>query len=298
MFTLGGLADLLRGASTPECLELLAEYRRFGRDLIRTYCNMTIFWWGSGEVPGDTHLQLTRTGCLATLMPLIEEPFCKGKVPMSVLYFLSLYITLFKPTYSSDWDDVCAATPLIAGLRRSIRLTPTSEVAQFFAKSTAELLNGCVLAARTVKPKYEWSVEIMTGLPYSELIRQCLTCTGHNLEDLSIPVIETNLFASMVEIDNSPVFQDVIASHKIISWIASIMRFAMSHHEEITVILRPPGRIVKQNWGDRMISTFRLILDRARMTGDERPAVETVNSGVLHLIEWWSPAASGRKLGR
>jgi hypothetical protein len=164
--------------------------------------------------------------------------------------------------------------------------------------STAKLLNDCMLATHAAQPKSEWSVERMAGLPYSELIRQCLTSVGHDPQDLAIPMIETNLIVSMVEIDNSPIFQDVLALQKIISWSMSILKPEMSHHEEIAVISRLPDQVVEHNWYDRMILMFRLILDRACVTGDDRPAVEAANSNVLHFVEWWGPAVSGRKLGR
>ena len=84
MFTLDSLADLLRGSSLPESLQILAEYRHFGGELISTYIDVAALWREPSEVPEDNDLALSRISCLTTLLPLIEEPFCKWELPMSV----------------------------------------------------------------------------------------------------------------------------------------------------------------------------------------------------------------------
>lgn len=203
---------------------------------------------------------------------------------------------LSKSIDSDNWDVVYAITPLIAGLRQSIRQIPSRDTAQFFAEATAKTLNDCILTICVMESTNEGNVEKMTGLPYFELVRQCVTSAGHDPEDFKTPIVEINLLISMIQIDGDPVFQDVIASQKIVTWSASIMRLAMSHHESIFVSVRQKGRRLDHQLYDRMISTFKIILDRACVTGDDRAAVEAVNCGVLHLVEVWSRDAS-RKLG-
>jgi hypothetical protein len=295
LFTLESLADLLRDSSLPESLELLAEYRQFGRGLIPTYNDAAALRWEPGEVRGDPNLEMARISCFASLMPLVEESFCGGVVFMLVFLRPSHRI-LSKSINSDNWDVVYAITPLIAGLRQSIRQIPSRDTARFFSEATAKTLNDCILTIRVMESTNEGNVEKMTGLPYFELVRQCVTSAGHDPEDLKIPIVEINLLISMIHIDGDPVFQDVIASQKIVTWSASIMRLAMSYHESIFVTVRQKGRRLDHQLYDRMISTFEIILGRACVTGDDRAAVEAVNCGVLHLVEVWSRDAS-RKLG-
>jgi len=136
--------------------------------------------------------------------------------------------------------------------------------------------------------KSRLNTEEMTGLPYSELVRQSLTSAGNNSRDLRVALPEVDLIMYMVLFDDSPVFQDVIASQMVVTWSASIMKLAISKYEDI--FLGDPGGLY-----DRMISALGIILDRACVTGDRRPAVEVVDSRVLHFVEWWSCGISGRK---
>ena len=295
MFTLDSLADLLRDNPLPESLELLAEYRQFGSGLIPAYNDAAALWWEPGEVRGDPNLEMARISCFTSLVPLVEESFCGGVVPMSVRSRPSHRI-LSKSIHSDNWDIFYAITPLIAALRQSIRQIPSRDTAQFFSESTAKTLHNCILTIRVMEPTNEGNIEKMTGLPYSELVRQCVTSAGHDPEDVKIPILEMNLLISMIHIDGDPAFQDAIASQKIVTWSASIMRLAMSHHESIFVTVRQKGRRLDHQLYDRMISTYKIILDRACVTEDDRAAVEAVNSGVLHLVELWSRNAS-RKLG-
>jgi len=164
-------------------------------------------------------------------------------------------------------------------------------MARTFAVSAAELLTDCIMKPGLMRPalKFRLNLAEMTGLPYSELVRQSLTSAGNNPRDLSVALPEVGLIISMVLLDDSPVFQDVIASQMVVTWSASIMMLAMSKYEEL--FSGDPNELY-----DRTISTLGSVLCRACLTGDRRPAVEVVDSKVLHFVEWRSRAVSARML--
>lgn len=208
-----------------------------------------------------------------------------------------LWRMLFDYANSRNRDIVYAATALIARLRQSIRVTPCTETAELLAACAARALNNCIVTTSVVEATGELNIEKMTGLSYYELIRQCLTSAPHDLDPRK-SLIHISLVMSMIRVDNSPVFQDVVVSQNIVSWSASVMKLAIPHYRKIVVISIPQDPGFGYNLYNHMISMFRTILDRACVSRDERPAVEAVNAKVLHLVEWWSEVISNGKLGQ
>lgn len=69
----------------PESPELYDEYHHFGRELIRVYPDVPVFWWDPDDLPEDTDLTGQRFMCLNTLLPSILDPRFWG-TPMQVFH--------------------------------------------------------------------------------------------------------------------------------------------------------------------------------------------------------------------
>lgn len=172
---------------------------------------------------------------------------------------------------------------MVAQLRQSIRVTPTTDLSRTFAVSSSQRFIEFIHVLHAVKPEKERNIERITGLPYSELVRQCLVSVGGNLQDMKNSMVQLDTLNIMVSGDPSPVFRDVLASQKILTWSASIMKAVNSRRDEIPDEHGPPGYL---NWHARTMLVFKFILRRSERAADARPALEAIKSKVLHLVEW------------
>ena len=77
MHLLDELTDLIHNSSLPRRSEALAEYRRLGKELIRAYSDISLFWWEEGEQPGDPKFMGGRVKCLKTLWVLVPHQRCE-----------------------------------------------------------------------------------------------------------------------------------------------------------------------------------------------------------------------------
>jgi len=111
-------------------------------------------------------------------------------------------------------------------------------------------------------------------------------------------MLQLDLIGTMTACDHSLGLQEAIVSSNFVTWAASFMRLVISQsRKNVPVDRNPPGNPLRSDWYDRCISMLAIILERARELQDVRPAVEAVNSKVLHLLEWWSSTAYEGKLG-
>jgi hypothetical protein len=88
---LADLIDIVHESSIPESLEVLEEYRRLGRELVRAYSDTPVFWWEEGEAPWDPILTQQRLKCLRTLWALVHDN-PRGEL-CTVLVFLSALVS-------------------------------------------------------------------------------------------------------------------------------------------------------------------------------------------------------------
>jgi len=154
----------------------------------------------------------------------------------------------------------------------------------------------CIQAIRILQPQQ--NLEDLTGLPYSELVRPCLACEGYEEFDVGNRMLQLDLIGTMTACDDSLGLQEAIVSSNFVTWEAAFMRLVISQsRKNVPVDRNPPDDPLRLDWYDRCIAMLVKILERARETQDARPAVEAVNSKVLHLLEWWSSTAYEGKLG-
>jgi hypothetical protein len=164
---------------------------------------------------------------------------------------------------------------------------------------SARALHECVQTLSSLKLQDRPNLEELTGTSYFELIRQCLTCEGHEVSDVGNRMLHLDLISAMIEYDHSLGLQDVIISRNVITWTVSFVRLLTSrYNKHVPVIRGPPGSPLVFDWYDRAIRMLVKILGRACKAKDGRPAVEAVKAGALHLLEWWSSTACEGKLGK
>jgi len=175
-------------------------------------------------------------------------------------------------------------------------MTPDDVCSRLFTTQSASSLFECIQAIRILRPRR--NLEDLTGLPYSELVRQCLVCEGYEEFDVGNRMLQLDLIGTMTACDHSLGLQEAIVSSNFVTWAASSMRLVISQsHKSVPVDRNPPGDPLLLDWYDRCISMLVKMLERARETQDVRPAMEAVNSKVLHLLEWWSSTDYEGKLG-
>jgi len=136
----------------------------------------------------------------------------------------------------------------------------------------------------------EWNLQELTGLCYSELIRQCLISA--EMDDVIIRAQQSDVINAMVIVDNSPALNDVIASQRIITRSASTMKLLRSHLDEFPNTHAPPNKPHNRNRYGRTIMMIHTVLGQACFEEDRRPVIEAVTSKLLHLVEWWSSTGS------
>ena len=175
-------------------------------------------------------------------------------------------------------------------LRQSIRAVPASGEARRFVATSAEGMIKCLRAISGAKPPGEWNLQELTGLCYSELIRQCLISA--EMDDAIIRAQQSDVINAMVIVDNSPALNDVIASQRIITRSASTMKLLRSHLDEFPNTHAPPNKPHNRNWYGRTIMMFHIVLGQACFGEDRRPVIEAVTSKLLRLVEWWSSTGS------
>jgi len=175
-------------------------------------------------------------------------------------------------------------------------MTPDDVCSRIFTTLSASTLLECIEAISILRP--QWNLEDLTGLSYSELVRQCLACEGYKEFDVGNRMLQMDLIGTMTACDHSLGLQEAIVSSNFVTWAASFMRLVISQPRENAPVDRnAPGNPLCLVWYDRCISMLVEILERACETQDVRPAVQAVNSKVLHLLEWRSSTAYDRELG-